>query len=90
MGNLADGSSATCAELDALIAVDREAIQFEKNDIDALEEERITEWHSGASPSSFSFPDVSEEVRGEEERQGCERGEREREERQMKDYGERV
>ena len=38
MGNLADGSSATCAELDALIAVDREAIQFEKNDIDALED----------------------------------------------------
>ena len=38
MGNLADGSSATCSELDALIAVDREAIQFEKNDIDALED----------------------------------------------------
>jgi predicted transcriptional regulator len=38
VGNLADGSSATCAELDALIAVDREAIQFEKNDIDALED----------------------------------------------------
>merc|ERR1719199_2357154 len=35
-GDLADGSSATCAELDALIAVDREAIEFEKEKIDAL------------------------------------------------------
>ena len=58
-------------------------------DIDALEEERITEWHSGASPSSFSFPDVSEEVRGRAEK----RGEREREEKREADarvWGESV
>jgi len=35
VGDLADGSSATCAELDALIAVDREAIEFEKDKVDA-------------------------------------------------------
>jgi hypothetical protein len=35
LGNLADGSSATCAELDALIAVDREAVEFEKDKVDA-------------------------------------------------------
>lgn len=35
VGDLADGSSATCAELDALIAVDREAIEFEKEKIEA-------------------------------------------------------
>jgi len=35
VGNLADGSSATCAELDALISVDREAIEFEKDKVDA-------------------------------------------------------
>ena len=35
VADLADGSSATCAELDALIAVDREAVEFEKDKIDA-------------------------------------------------------
>lgn len=35
VGNLADGSSATCVELDALISVDREAIEFEKDKVDA-------------------------------------------------------
>ena len=35
VGDLADGSSATCAELDALIAVDREAIEFEKEKAEA-------------------------------------------------------
>merc|ERR1719163_321731 len=34
-GDLVDGSSATCAELDALIAVDREAVEFEKDKVDA-------------------------------------------------------
>ena len=34
-GDLADGSSATCSELDALIAVDRDAIEFEKDKVDA-------------------------------------------------------
>merc|ERR1719271_1648127 len=34
-GDLADGSSATCSELDALIAVDREAVEFEKEKLDA-------------------------------------------------------
>merc|ERR1740127_449303 len=34
-GDLVDGSSATCAELDRLIKVDREAIEFEKEKIDA-------------------------------------------------------
>ena len=34
-GDLADGSSATCSELDALIEVDREAIEFEKDKVDA-------------------------------------------------------
>lgn len=34
-GDLVDGSSATCDELDALLAVDREAIEFEKDKIDA-------------------------------------------------------
>lgn len=36
VGDLADGSSATCSELDALIAVDREAIEFEKEKVAAL------------------------------------------------------
>ena len=35
VGNLADGSSATCAELDALIAVDREAIEFENDKLES-------------------------------------------------------
>ena len=35
VGDFADGSSATCNELDALIAVDREAIEFEKDKVDA-------------------------------------------------------
>jgi predicted transcriptional regulator len=35
-GDLADGSSATCSELDALIAVDREAVEFEKEKLVAL------------------------------------------------------
>ena len=34
-GDLVDGSSATCTELDRLIKVDREAIEFEKEKIDA-------------------------------------------------------
>ena len=34
-GDLVDGSSATCQELDRLIKVDREAIEFEKEKIDA-------------------------------------------------------
>ena len=34
-GDLVDGSSATCVELDALIAVDREAIEFEKDKVEA-------------------------------------------------------
>lgn len=34
-GDLVDGSSATCAELDALIGVDREAIEFEKDKVEA-------------------------------------------------------
>lgn len=34
-GDLVDGSSATCAELDALISVDREAVEFEKDKVDA-------------------------------------------------------
>merc|ERR1719163_2475283 len=34
-GDLVDGSSATCAELDALIAVDREAVEFEKDKLQA-------------------------------------------------------
>jgi len=33
-GDLVDGSSATCAELDALIEVDREAIDFEKQKLE--------------------------------------------------------
>jgi len=33
-GDLVDGSSATCAELDALLAVDREAIEFEKEKLE--------------------------------------------------------
>lgn len=35
VGDLADGSSATCAELDALISVDREAVEFEKDKVEA-------------------------------------------------------
>ena len=34
-GDLANGASATCAELDALIEVDREAIEFENDKVDA-------------------------------------------------------
>jgi hypothetical protein len=34
-GELVDGSSATCSELDALIAIDREAVQFEKDKLGA-------------------------------------------------------
>merc|ERR1719152_184537 len=34
-GDLVNGSSATCDELDKLIAVDREAIEFEKEKIEA-------------------------------------------------------
>merc|ERR1719258_244608 len=34
-GDLVDGSSATCDELDKLIGVDREAIEFEKDKVDA-------------------------------------------------------
>ena len=34
-GDLVDGSSATCSELDALLEVDREAIEFEKDKVDA-------------------------------------------------------
>jgi hypothetical protein len=33
-GDLVDGSSATCAELDALLEVDRDAIEFEKEKLD--------------------------------------------------------
>jgi len=36
VGDLADGSSATCSELDALIAVDREAVEFEKEKLEAM------------------------------------------------------
>lgn len=32
-GDLVDGSSASCEQLDALIAIDREAVQFEKDKI---------------------------------------------------------
>merc|ERR1719217_1898772 len=35
-GTLVDGSSATCAELDKLIAVDKEAVQFEKDKLEAM------------------------------------------------------
>lgn len=35
VGDLVDGSSATCAELDELLEVDREAIEFEKDKVDA-------------------------------------------------------
>lgn len=34
-GELVDGSSASCSELDALIAIDREAVQFEKDKLGA-------------------------------------------------------
>ena len=34
-GDLVDGSSATCAELDKLLETDREAIEFEKEKVDA-------------------------------------------------------
>lgn len=35
-GTLVDGSSASCDELEKIIAVDREAIQFEKEKLDAI------------------------------------------------------
>ena len=35
-GDLVDGSSANCNELDKLIAVDREALEYEKEKLDAL------------------------------------------------------
>ena len=35
-GDLVDGSSASCGELDKLIAVDREAVEYEKEKLDAL------------------------------------------------------
>merc|ERR1719198_1066302 len=35
-GKLVDGSSATCEELDKLIAVDKQALQFEKDKLEAL------------------------------------------------------
>jgi predicted transcriptional regulator len=35
-GDLVDGSSANCDELDKLIAVDREAVEFEKEKLEAL------------------------------------------------------
>merc|ERR1711871_1476752 len=35
-GKLVDGSSATCSELNSLIAVDLEAVQFEKDKLDAM------------------------------------------------------
>merc|ERR1712146_452287 len=35
-GTLVDGSSATCSELDALIAVDKKAVQFEKDKLEAM------------------------------------------------------
>ena len=34
-GDLVDGSSATCSELDSLLEVDREAIEFEKDKVDS-------------------------------------------------------
>jgi len=39
-GQLVDGVSATCAELDALIEVDREALQFEKEKMDATNNDK--------------------------------------------------
>jgi len=35
-GELVDGSSATCAELDSLIAVDKKAVAFEKDKLEAM------------------------------------------------------
>jgi hypothetical protein len=35
-GDLVDGSSASCTELDKLIAVDREAVEFEKEKLEAM------------------------------------------------------
>jgi len=39
-GELVDGLSATCPELDALIEVDREALQFEKEKLDATNNDK--------------------------------------------------
>ena len=36
-GTLIDGSSASCAELNRIIAVDNEALEFEKDKLDAIE-----------------------------------------------------
>ena len=35
-GELVDGSGATCAELESIIAVDKKAIKFEKDKLEAL------------------------------------------------------
>merc|ERR1740138_2036187 len=53
-GDLADGSSATCSELDALIAVDREAIEFEKEKVEAL----------GGSDASKKVAEVEAKLQG--------------------------
>merc|ERR1711998_62567 len=39
-GKLVDGSSANCEELDKLIAVDKQALQFEKDKLEALGDDK--------------------------------------------------
>jgi ribosomal protein L27 len=71
-GNLANGSSATCAELDTLIAVDREAIQYQKERAQVRKAKKNTDFYAPVKDPEEILQEQVEKLKAIRREKGCE------------------